>query len=183
MIMNNCTIYFIRHATPDWSRKDLPYYIEPGPPLTKQGEAEAAELGLFLQGIGIQYLLVSPLQRCQETAAIAAENSGISWSTEELIREWQPDENQSDVGNRMKELLNDVKEKNGNGCKIGLVTHGGPIAVGLELLGMEREEITSNRIYDHKNPVPPAGIWCAEQIGENSDWEFKLVFAPNHRYS
>jgi drug/metabolite transporter (DMT)-like permease len=27
-------IYLIRHATPDWSRTDIPYFTPPGPPLT-----------------------------------------------------------------------------------------------------------------------------------------------------
>jgi broad specificity phosphatase PhoE len=35
-------IYFIRHATPDRRRTDLSYHTPPGPPLTAQGEHEAA---------------------------------------------------------------------------------------------------------------------------------------------
>lgn len=180
VIMKNCTIYFIRHATPDWSRNDLSYYKNPSPPLTEQGESEAAQLGVYLRDMGIQYMLVSPLQRCQQTAKIAAKISGVSWSTEKLIREWHPNENESDVSSRIKEVLCDVKQYNGNGCKVGLVMHGGPIAVGLGLLGMEEREIASNRIYDHKNPLPPAGVWRAIRKGGNSEWEFELVFMPNH---
>ena len=100
-----------------------------------------------------------------------------------IVIVWQPNENYSDVSDRMKQLLFNVKQQNGNNCKVGLVMHGGPIAVSLGLLGMEEKEITSNRIYDHKNPLPPAGVWRAELVDENSDWEFELVFAPNHNSS
>ena len=41
-------IYLIRHATPDWTRKDIPYHLPPGPPLIEQGLAEAQALAAFL---------------------------------------------------------------------------------------------------------------------------------------
>ena len=37
------TVYLVRHATPDWSLKDIPYHLPPGPPLTSVGDKEAAE--------------------------------------------------------------------------------------------------------------------------------------------
>ena len=61
-------IYLARHATPDWSRTDLPYHLLPGPPLVPQGEAEAAELGRFLREAGVSRLYTSPLERARRTA-------------------------------------------------------------------------------------------------------------------
>ena len=65
------TIYLIRHATPDWSRTDLVYHLPPGPPLTAQGEAEAAKLGDFLRDMDVRHIFTSPLVRCLRTAEIA----------------------------------------------------------------------------------------------------------------
>ena len=47
-------IFLLRHATPDWSRKDIPYDILPGPALLAHGEAEARALGEFMRSEGLK---------------------------------------------------------------------------------------------------------------------------------
>jgi hypothetical protein len=39
-------IFLIRHANPDWHRKDIPYDIVPGPLLTAKGEGGAGAGGI-----------------------------------------------------------------------------------------------------------------------------------------
>ncbi len=71
------TIYLARHASPDWNRKDIPYHIPPGPPLTPQGRLEAAALGAFLRPAGVSTIASSPLERCQHTAQIVGAALGL----------------------------------------------------------------------------------------------------------
>jgi broad specificity phosphatase PhoE len=40
-------IFLIRHANPDWHRKDIPYDIVPGPLLAPKGERGAGAGGIF----------------------------------------------------------------------------------------------------------------------------------------
>ena len=91
------TIYLVRHATPDWSRTDIPYHIPPGPPLTAQGEAEAAKLGDFLRDMQASQILCSPLARCLRTAEIAAETAGIPHAIDNRLAEVLPQEKPADV--------------------------------------------------------------------------------------
>jgi broad specificity phosphatase PhoE len=177
-MMKKCIIYFIRHATPDWSQKDLSYFVPPGPQLTKQGEKEALELGDYLKETDVEYLIVSPLERCQQTAEIVSERTGLLWKTNELLREWEPEEDINSVETRIRKILSDLWNNTNGDCSVGLIFHGGPIAVGLEVLGMDENEISDNRIYDHRNPLPPGGVWLAKCNNINTDWEFDLVFKP-----
>jgi hypothetical protein len=62
---------------------------------------------------------------------------------------------------------------------IGLVSHGGPIAVLLLELGLSSEELAPYRsMFDTTNPLPPAGAWKIEQGNGKDSWSFRLVFAP-----
>jgi len=176
--LTNRAFYLIRHATPDWSRRDLPYHEPPGPPLTEEGQTEAEALGSYLSEIGVDCLYVSPLERCQHTARIVAEATGAALQVDHRLIEWQPDEEPDDVQGRMLSFIAEIDMQGTHRNQIGLVTHGGPIAMLLSGLGMEDSTLKSWRKFDHANPVPPAGVWRA--IKNNVDaWELKLTFTPS----
>ncbi len=59
-----------------------------------------------------------------------------------------------------------------------LLTHGGPIMELLRRLGMSDKAIEKQRIYDHRNPVPPAGVWQVSRAPDSGSWEPSLVFVP-----
>ena len=65
-------VFLIRHASPDWERRDLPYDIHPGPMLTPRGEKEAEALADFLKRQGLVRLYHSPFERAAKTARIVA---------------------------------------------------------------------------------------------------------------
>ena len=63
---------------------------------------------------------------------------------------------------------------------IGLVSHGGPIALLLLELGMSNDELAPfRRRFDTTNPLPPAGAWRVERARAEDRWNFELVFKPN----
>ena len=92
-----CIIYLVRHATPDWNRRDIPYHLPPGPPLTEQGVAEAQALAAFLRQAGVGFLITSPLERCQHTAQIAATQSAVEVEIDPALQELQPGETEAAV--------------------------------------------------------------------------------------
>ena len=61
-------IFLVRHASPDWTRTDIPYDIPPGPPLSPKGEKEAAALAEYLKSEGVVKLYYSPFERSASTA-------------------------------------------------------------------------------------------------------------------
>ena len=177
-------IFFIRHATPDWERRDIPYHLPPGPPLTSQGMAEARALGYFLQQHKTSHFYSSPLERCQHTAAISSGIAGVNFQIDERITEWQPGEDEEAVKTRLKGFLDEVccepvhlQDAPDGFC--ALVSHGGPIAMFLLLLGLDPKVLSSQRIYDHGNPLPPGGVWQAERSGARNPWQLDLVFIPD----
>lgn len=176
-------IYLIRHATPDWERRDLAYHLVPGPPLTEQGRAEAIALGHFLQGAGVDQLLCSPLERCLDTARIASGIVGVDFRIDERLREWQPGESPETVRARMAETFQtewgNMHYGSNNGIAArGVVTHGGPIGALLEWLGLEPAVLQAHRIYDHNNPLPPAAAWEIDRDGGEARWQMNLAFIP-----
>lgn len=180
MSLNICKVYLIRHATPDWSRKDLVYHLPPGPPLTEEGLAEAKALGGFLQQAGIRRLFASPLERCEHTARIAGEIAGVKLEVLPDLAEWRPGEVPATVRTRFWPLLEDAWRLAAVEGPVGLVTHGGPISVLLEELGADPQEL--NRLkskFDHRNPLPPAGAWEVHCNGAGEGWKLRLAFTPN----
>lgn len=179
------TIYLIRHATPDWERRDLAYHLPPGPPLTQQGLAEADALGAFLLSAGVGRLHASPLERALHTAQIAGEIAGVPVQVDERLIEWQPNEDAEKVHRRMWAALEVLRAEptavnNGNGRKpVGVVTHGGPIAVMLQAFGMDKAEVDAQRRFDRSNPLPPAAAWEAWREAEDEPWQLRLVFTPS----
>ncbi len=70
MVAAPLRIYLVRHGETAWSRSGQ-YTGSTDIPLTAKGEAAAQKLGLRLQGIPFARVLTSPLQRAQQTCALA----------------------------------------------------------------------------------------------------------------
>jgi broad specificity phosphatase PhoE len=173
-------IYLIRHASPDWERRDIPYDIHPGPMLTLKGEQEAQALAAFLKTQGLARLYYSPFERAAKTARIVAGLNGIPAVEEPRLAEWRAiDEPESGVRQRMLSIFEQAARESADGGPTGLVSHGGPIALLLQELGMPREELAKFRtMFDTTNPLPPAGAWRVEQNPGEERWRFEIAFRP-----
>jgi len=158
------TVLLARHATPDWNRRDIPYDIPPGPPLTAQGEAEAEKLGHHLLAQGVRKIYASPLVRTLRTAEIAARVCGASLAVAHEIAEWRRDEDEPLVLERTRAFwLRAVHESRTRG-PVTLVTHGGCVMAMLHWLGVPQGEMLHYRNqFDHRNPLPPAGVWLTQE--------------------
>jgi broad specificity phosphatase PhoE len=177
------TIYLIRHATPDWSRTDLDYHRPPGPPLTAQGEAEAARLGDFLRDMHLSHLFTSPLERCLKTAAIAGAVVGLAAQEDARLAEWRPDEKAPEVRARIWPMWLHAGELCLAPGAVALITHGGPIGLLLTELGLPPKQLAHYQsLFDRHNPVPPAGAWRAVRASPDAPWSLELAFTPEaHR--
>ena len=173
------TIYLVRHATPDWSRTDLVYHLPPGPPLTPQGEAEAAKLGDFLRDMTVAHIFNSPLERCQRTAAIAAAVVGLTPQEDTRLAEIRPDEKGKDILTRVWPAWVHAGELCLTSGPVALVTHGGPISLLLAELGMDAKQLAHYKAtFDRSNPLPPAGAWRAVRASPDGPWSLELAFTP-----
>jgi broad specificity phosphatase PhoE len=171
-------LFLIRHATPDWSRSDIPYFIPPGPPLSPRGLAEAADLAGFLQTTQVKRLLSSPLERCLHTAQIVSDVTGAPWQVVDGLAEWQPHESKETVLARALPVFEQAwQAATGVGGPVALFTHGGPILALLSALGMDDAQLDRLRIYDHRNAAPPAGVWQVTP-GEHAARDLRLVYVP-----
>jgi len=172
-------IYLVRHATPDWSRTDIRYDVPPGPPLTAQGEAEAAKLGAFLRRAGVKRIYTSPLERTRRTAEIAAGVVGVTPIEDEAIAEWRRGESEAEVSARFNGLWEKLCSESTTSGPIALVTHGGPVKAMLLNLGMSRATVDEYcRKFDRGNPLPPAGVWLATGCTTETPWHVELVWTP-----
>ena len=175
----NRSVYLIRHATPDWSRVDLPYHLPPGPALTEQGINEAQGLGDFLSREAVRILFCSPLERCLATARIVSSKSGAEIIVSSRLKEWQPGEDATAIRNRVRPIFKEASLITDWKGAVGLVTHGGPIAMLMRSMGMQEEELLRNRIFDRGNPLPPAGVWRADKAPDAQAWTLDFVYNPN----
>ena len=174
--MTTPTIYLIRHATPDWTRTDIPYHLPPGPPLTPPGEAEANQLGVYLRAAGVSRIFSSPLERCLRTAHIAVAHTGFAVEIETGLSEMQPNEKNEAVYARLWPVWQTATAHADSG-PVALITHGGPIALLLAELGLTPEVLNHyKRLFDRNNPLPPAGVWQAVRNGDG--WQLSLTFTP-----
>jgi broad specificity phosphatase PhoE len=170
-------IYLIRHATPDWSRKDIPYDIPPGPPLTAEGEREALALGAFLKQAGVAMVYHSPMERALRTAQIAAGVAGVEMLLRDDLSEWRSKEKDEDVHARVWRVAQECLTQSEAGRPVGLVTHGGPIGLLLCEFKLPAGQLDAQRrLYDHGNPLPPAGAWLVRACQDG--WELELAFKP-----
>jgi broad specificity phosphatase PhoE len=123
----------------------------------------------------VRWLYTSPLERCQRTARIAARSSGARVVDEPQLIEWQPGEDDQAVRRRVWPVFEAVCQM---GEAVGLVTHGGPIRVLLEALGMRPGVLAAHYRYDNNNPLPPGGVWRVSRDGAGDMWELRLDFMP-----
>ena len=179
MTLSTPTLYLIRHATPDWSRTDLVYHLPPGPPLTPQGEDEAAQLGAFLRQASVRHIFASPLERCQRTAQIAAGEAEASFHEDPSLTEWRPEEKEAEVRERVWPTWERAASVSLQAGPVAFITHGGPIALLLKELGLDGLVLEHYRkLFDRHNPLPPAGAWKATRPSSDSPWELSLAFTP-----
>lgn len=174
-------IFLVRHASPDWSRPDIPYDIEPGPPLSPRGERESEELAMFLKSQGIAKLYYSPFERSARTALIISVIVKIPCIVEKRLAEWRAaDETEESAAERMSAVFNDVTKESASVGPVGLVTHGGPITFLLLKLGIDGERLDVFRgKFDRSNPLPPAGAWEVEWNEGGNSWDLDLRFIPS----
>ena len=157
-------------------RYDVPYAVPPGPPLSVLGEAEALRLRAFLRPAGIACIHASPFLRAHRTAEVLAGDS-LPIVLETKLGEWRADERARDVAARLETVLAAVLGTHAQAGAICLVSHGGPIAVLLRKLGMDRAVVDAHcRTYGGATPMPPAGVWRATRTA--TCWQFELVFTP-----
>jgi probable phosphoglycerate mutase len=172
-------VYVARHATPDWTRTDIVYYLPPGPPLTDVGQQEARALGAFLQQAGVKHFFASPLERCEHTAHIAAQPGDAPVEVHSGLLEWQPGDTPATVWARLKPVFERAVEISQDGGPAVLVTHGGPVGALLFGLGMNEATLNSLRVFDHRNLIPPAGVWKVWRDAPGEAWKMELVFTPD----
>lgn len=173
-------VYLVRHATPDWSRVDLPYHLPPGPSLVPLGEAEAAEVGRYLRQVGVQFIWYSPLERTRHTAEIAATITEAIAHREDGLRELQPGETVEAVRSRFEPVWDRAVALSTTSGPVALVTHGGPIAFMLDKLQLPGDIISHyKRLFDRGNPVPPGGVWKAARPAADGLWDVSLAFVPD----
>lgn len=172
-------IYLARHATPDWHRTDIRYDVAPGPGLVPQGEAEAAQLGEFLRSVGVKRIVASPLVRTRRTAEIAGAIAGAHVAIDDAVREYSRDENDESVYARFFPSLRALFEETLTTGPIAIVTHGGPVRVMLERLGLDRDELWHyRRQFDHQNPLAPAAAWEITRPAPDQPWWMRMAFSP-----
>lgn len=174
-------ILLVRHATPDLNLKNIPYVIHPGPPLSQKGEQEAEELAEFLDAQGVVKLYYSPFERSRRTAHIVSIRNGIPGIEDKRLTEWRSEDETGDkVSERMWLAFEEISRESAVVGPIGLVSHGGPIALLLAALGMEKHELLQLRKkFDGSNPLPPAGAWAVEWNEDYKLWDLDLIFAPS----
>ena len=171
-------LYLTRHATPDWSRKDLLYHLPPGPPLVEKGQAEAARLGQFLEQHGVRRIYASPLERCLATARLAVDGRGPEIEVAPALMEIQPQESYPEIIARLLPVFDRACQYAARHGPVCLLTHGGPVACLLQHLGMAAATVALWRIYDFHNLLPPAGAWEASQAEAGEPWHLRLAFVP-----
>ena len=148
--------------------------------LTLKGEQEAEALAEFLKSQGLVKLYYSPFERAAKTAQIVAARNGITAVEEPGLTEWRmANEQESRVRQRMVTIFQQAAQESRDGGPTGLVSHGGPIALLLEELGIQHHELAKYRTkFDTTNPLPPAGVWEVEKRADEETWRFGLVFWP-----
>lgn len=171
-------LYLIRHATPDWNLKNISYFVPPGPPLNETGLDEARMLANFFQFIGLKRIYTSPLERCLMTAKIIAGQNDQILQIEAGLSEHRPQESRMDVKKRLEPVFEKAIQQASQG-PVALVTHGSPIEILLEKMGLSMVELNTLKArFDHHNPSPPAGVW--EAVRSGPEWDLSLVFDPQN---
>jgi broad specificity phosphatase PhoE len=171
-------VYLARHGTPDWNMKEIRYDVPPGPPLVEKGVREARQLGEFLRTAGVCTVYASPLVRAHRTAELAAGVAGLPVTVVDNVAEYRREENDDAVFERFVACFEDAADEAAASGPVVIVSHGGPVRVMLERLGVSSDHVWHyRRQFDHQNPLPPAGAWELARYGAGP-WEARLVFSP-----
>jgi broad specificity phosphatase PhoE len=178
-------VYLVRHATPDWTRSDIPYHLPPGPPLVEQGKNEAILLRTFLRKVGVHLIAASPLERCQQTAHLVADlrvnghvEAAIPIETWPALMELQPGEETASMRSRFWPSFLAAWAITETMGSVAVVTHGGSVNYLLEELGVDPDRLKNGYEFDHHNPIPTAGAWRVTRTAHHLPWQMELVFIP-----
>ena len=96
-------LYFVRHGQTEWNairRMQGQWNSD----LSELGRAQAEVNGKFLEPLGIEYLVASPLDRTRQTAEIVTDQLQISFRVDDRIKEWN-------CGDWSGEMWDDLQEK------------------------------------------------------------------------
>ena len=96
-------LYFVRHGQTEWNairRMQGQWNSD----LNDTGRAQAHAHGRFLAELGIEHIVVSPLERTRQTAGIINEYLGLELHFDERIMEW-------DCGDWSGEMWDEVGQK------------------------------------------------------------------------
>jgi len=159
-------IFICRHAQV-YNPKKIVYRRLPGYYLSKQGEAEAEEMGLFLKKYKIKEIFTSPMERCVQTAGIikkTIDNPAIKIYQKDYLNEWDEGEKTTTVAKRMRHILKDKKDNR------VYISHQHPIRVFLN-------EITSQPPQELEQWDCPAGA-IYEIAFDGKKALPKLLFIP-----
>lgn len=170
--MSLTDLYIVRHGHPQLGT-GIPYDRVPGPPLSEVGHAEARLAGVYLAGCRIERLFASPLDRALSTAQAISSETGLPVLVDEALAEHHKDETFDAVKIRVRTFLNRIDSHETS--RAVLVTHGSPIKALLQLLSLDRIDL-SRYVYANGNHAPTAGIWHARRM--DGDWHVDLIFKP-----
>ena len=133
-----------------------------------------------MKTVAIVKLYYSPFKRCARTAQVISALNEIPCVEDIRLSEWREvDETEADVCERMISVFEQAEKESAEIGPIGLVTHAGPVAILLQGLGIDPDDLARHRkMFDKPNPLPPAGAWKAEKDSGDDSWNFKLEFIP-----
>ncbi len=120
-------IFICRH-TQVHNPKKIVYRRLPGYRLSKNGERQAKEIGLFLKKYKIKEIFTSPMERCVQMSKIIKEiinDPKIKIYYKDYLNEWDEGERTIDIAKRMRFILRGKKNN-----RI-YVSHKDPIRVFL----------------------------------------------------
>lgn len=81
-------MHLVRHG--EVENPDRIVYADlPGFGLSERGQVEAKAAAVYLAEIGVDYIVASPLQRAQETAAFVADATGAEVESHDGLVEWR----------------------------------------------------------------------------------------------
>lgn len=171
-------VYLIRHATPDWADRTLPYDVPPGPSLTAQGRQEAELLAAHMAGAGIGRLFSSEMARAHQTAEILSQRLALPVEIDPGLIEIPRGETREALEQRVLTVWQRRVLDAAPAAPIALVSHGGPIEALLRaVVEPPLDLLPYKQRFDRQNPLPPAGVWELTQRVDGS-WQATLLFHP-----
>lgn len=180
MSLNHHTqiVYLIRHATPDWANRTIPYDTPPGPSLTEQGRQEARLLAAHMAGAGIRHIFTSVMARAHQTAEILGQQLLLPVEIDPGLIEIPRGEGRDALEQRMLAFWQRRVLAEAPAGPIALVSHGGPIEMLLRCIVQPALDLQPyKQRFDHQNPLPPAGVWELMRRPDAS-WQATLLFHP-----